>query len=729
MRNPKAFSQNGLIYFCQHIFVYLKQYYKLSIPLIFCTLLIVACTATIPLITKMILDDALPNRDIHLFFVLLGILIVELLFISIASVASNALQASLGVKISSDLRMKMFKQIHHLSHSNYRTNTPGDLLQRFGENLGMITHVLTQVFWIFAGRSLFTITATVILLFLNWQLALIVFLSMALFFYAANRFSVLAEQQLGSKESEEAKLFDLTREDIYGHATVTLLRLKRYRVKRFSEQLLKFEKKGILYNLLISLTNTTIATSMILLRLIVIVLGSYWVFNGHFSLGSFFGFLTLYLTFTSAISAAAEAYPTLIQGANGMARVRELIDFPVSKEREKQLPDLDRFTHTIRFNDVNFAYTHNYHTGLHNINFEIVSGESVGIIGASGSGKSTLLSLLLRQEMPDTGRIEIDGKNIWEHSAISLLNQMGVVSRNPGIFQMSIFDNIRMGKLNATREEVIAAAKMAEIHNEIVALPNSYRTLVTQGGESFSAGQVQRIVLARALLSNPAILVLDEATSALDIHNQEAVHETLRRQAKDRTTVMVTHHLKEVIELEKIILIDKGEIVEVGNHDALIKAKGKYYQLWEKQSGVDIETNRAKIKLKWLRRISLFEKFDDKTLRFCVEQFMIEEVTPDQLVFEENTIGNKFYIIVTGSVLISKLTENGQRKEIAILEDGDFFGEIALLHSVPRTARATTIDNCCFLVLRKEQFSAVFDKLPEHIQEELNKVAQDRLGS
>jgi ATP-binding cassette, subfamily B, bacterial len=717
----------GVWFFYKKMFRYLKKYPQWSIPLTIITVIMVLYSASIPLITRAIFDDALTRKDTNLFLILLSILIFGFFLLAILWVTKDILQALLGVRLANHFRGEMFKKIHELSQINYRRNMPGNLLHRF-ENYALMTYVLTQTFWSAIRSSSLVIIAASIMIYLNWAISILVFIIMPLTFFSANRLSKLAENRSVTREKEDAGLFHMVREDIDFHSFLPILRLKKHRITQFKQQMMEFEKKDTLYNTFLLFTNTSISSGVVLLQLLIIVFGSYGVFTGSLSFGAFVAYLTIYTAFSYAVNNLGEYYPVLTRASHLLFKIEELLEFP-TENQQKILPDLPRLTNSIRFDQVCFAYTED-HQVLKNMEFEILAGESVAIIGASGSGKSTLLDLLLRQEKPGLGKIELDGKDIWLHSQESLYSQIGIVPRRPGLFLMSIRDNIRMGKLDATLSEIIEAAKAAEIHDEIMMLPDGYDTLLVFGGSNLSSGQMQRIVLARALVSNPAILVLDEATSALDAYNQEAISATLNKQAKHRTTIVVTHHLKEVTEFKKIIFLEKGQIVETGSHEELINKRGKYYQLWEKQSGVAISNDKRSIqvKLSWLRNIPIFEKLDDETLDFCVKKLSIQETPSDQVIFEQGSIGKKFYIIVNGRVAISKKISENEIKTVE-LEDGDFFGEIALLHSVPRTARATTLDACNFLVLHQTQFSEVLEKLPDHVRTELQKIASERLQS
>lgn len=728
--NKTSLRKSSFFYFYKTIFSYLKKYYKLSLPLAILTLIMTSYSAIIPLITKAIFDDALAHQDIHLFIILLGVLIFGLFFLITLWISTDLLASLIGVKITNDLRLRIFEKIHYLTMKNYRQNIPGNLLIR-SEYCIILNYVLTQVFWGSIGNLMFVILAGCIMLYLNWHISLLVFIITPLTFFVAHKISNIADHQSTVKEQDEAITLSMMKEDIDSHALITLLRLKRYRIKQFEKMLHSFEKTDFLYNTFLLLTNTSIVTGIVFLQLLIIALGSYWVFIGTLTIGSFIAFLTIFSIFSYSMNALGQYYPALIKASHGLASIQELLEFSTNYEQKKLLPDLNPLTSNIQFSHVNFSYLSGQ-TILNDITFEILTGESVAIIGVSGSGKSTVLDLLLRQEIPDSGTIKFDGKNIWNYSEYSYLSKFGIVPRLPFLFLMSISDNIRMGKLDATQEEIIAAAKSAEIHDEIIKLPEGYNTLVLEGGSNLSTGQIQRIVLARALVGNPSILILDEATSALDENNQKAIHATILKQASSRTTVMVTHRLKEAKTFKKIIFLDKGRIIETGNHNELMKTKGAYYKLWQKQSGVIIsdDMTHVAIKTSWIKKIPLFKNISHELLNTLVDKFMVEVVPTNQIVFEEGSMGEKFYIIVKGTVAILKHdSKTNQEKSIAVLEDGDFFGEIALLHTVARTASVKTLGNCVFLVLHQSQFANLINKLPIKTRKKLQQTARERLNT
>jgi ATP-binding cassette subfamily B protein len=273
-----------------------------------------------------------------------------------------------------------------------------------------------------------------------------------------------------------------------------------------------------------------------------------------------------------------------IQSAAAVRHVQEMLDEPTRGADRPGAPDLPRITHDITFDRVTFQYEGSLTPVLDNLSLKLDVGKSIAIVGPSGSGKSTLLNLILRLYVPDEGRVTIDGVDIRRVTLESLRRSMAVVFQENMLFNMSIRENIRLGKQGATDEEVVAAARKAEIHRHIVSLPQKYDTPVGERGDTLSGGQRQRIAIARAIIRNPSVLLLDEATSALDQTTEAAINRTLLKVAKGRTMIWSTHRLASVVEMDEIIVLSGGQVIERGSHAKLLAANGVYRRLWDDQT-------------------------------------------------------------------------------------------------------------------------------------------------
>jgi ATP-binding cassette subfamily B protein len=272
-----------------------------------------------------------------------------------------------------------------------------------------------------------------------------------------------------------------------------------------------------------------------------------------------------------------------IQAAAATRHMQEMLDEPARGADRAGAPDMPRITHDITFDRVSFAYEGAEKPVIDNLSLKIPVGRSIAVVGPSGSGKSTLLNLILRLYTPTEGRVTIDGVDIRKVTRDSLRSSMAVVFQENMLFNMSLRENIRLGKEGATDEEVEEAARRAEIHNFIMSLPEGYDTIVGERGDTLSGGQRQRIAIARAIVRNPSVLLLDEATSALDQTTEAAINRTLLELAKGRTMIFSTHRLTSVVDMDEIIVVAGGRVVERGSHAQLLADEGAYAKLWEDQ--------------------------------------------------------------------------------------------------------------------------------------------------
>jgi ATP-binding cassette subfamily B protein len=282
------------------------------------------------------------------------------------------------------------------------------------------------------------------------------------------------------------------------------------------------------------------------------------------------------------------------------------------------------------------------------------------------------------------------------------------------LFNTSVRENVRMGRRDATDAEIETAARAAEVHDLIQDLPKGYDTVVGERGGRLSGGMRQRLAIARALLRDPMILLLDEPTSALDPRTEVAVNATLRRAARGRTMVFVTHRLSSVTDFDRVFVLDRGQLVEEGTHRELIEREGVYYRLWQYQTGAfrDDDLLDAGGVVERMRAIPMFKRLAPEVLESFAGHFTTEQYDADETIFEEGESGEKLYLIVRGRVEILRIGPTGEEQRLADLRDGDYFGELAFYRDVPRSATARTRADCLFLVLdRKDILKNVADIL------------------
>jgi ATP-binding cassette subfamily B protein len=333
----------------------------------------------------------------------------------------------------------------------------------------------------------------------------------------------------------------------------------------------------------------------------------------------------------------------------------------------------------------------------------------VALVGPSGCGKSTLLNLIIRFYDPQTGRVTLDGVDLRHATIESLRGQMGIVFQENVLFNISIRENIRLGKLDASDAEVEAAAKAAEIHDLIESLPQGYDTVVGERGSRLSGGQRQRMGIARAIIRDPAILLLDEATSALDPSTEAAINETLGRLAHGRTTISVTHRLSSVVNVDHIYVLERGTLVEQGTHDELVRQGGLYAQLWREQGGVG---GGDGVEIASLKTVPMLSQLPEDLLGSLARRLTVERYPAGEIIVRRGDAGDRLYILHRGQVEVFAANPDARQRPLAVLREGDHFGEIALLYDVPRTAAVRASTPVELYSLQRNDFDALLASVP-----------------
>ena len=364
---------------------------------------------------------------------------------------------------------------------------------------------------------------------------------------------------------------------------------------------------------------------IMLLQVAILAIGAYMASAGQLTVGVLASFQALFLSLSYSMASVTQYVPALVEAFGGLRRVEELFA-QQPRVRDIGATPVPRFSWEIRFENVGFGYAQE-RRNLESLSISIPQGEYVAVVGSSGSGKSTILSLLMRLYYPDEGSVTIDGIDIRHVPLSGLRQQFGYVPQESFLFDISIRENIRLGKPSASQEEVERAARAAEVHDFIVQLPKGYDTSAGERGNRLSGGQRQRVALARAIVRNPAVLVLDEATSALDPGTEAAILDTLQRLRAGRTIISVTHRLSSVMNADRILVLDQGTLYEQGTHQELLAGHGLYRRMWDRQAGFKLDQARhqAEISLDRLRRVPVFYDMAGELLAEAVTLFRTEE--------------------------------------------------------------------------------------------------------
>ena len=562
---------------------YLANYKKLLLFVGFGVLVETLFNVFMPLSLKFLIDDALGEEDFQALYKILGVLAAAGIVTSIIAVWYERWDARLAACLISDVRTRLFEHVQNLPSAYFARTKRGEILSRFSIDLSAFEGSIKSFANSAALPFLELIAGIILMLFLNWQLAVISLLVFPITLIGPRILTPKAVQANYEQKLHESALLGTVQENVAAQAVVKAFNLQRRALGWFTMRNNDVRTKAASAMFLSTMVERTVTIAVLLLHLVVLAIGAYLATKGQITIGTFVTFESAFWEVSYNIAHLMHFIPVSIQSAAAVRHIQELLDEPSRGADRPGAPDLPRITNDITFDRVTFQYEGSTTPVLDNLSLKLDVGKSIAIVGPSGSGKSTLLNLVLRLYVPDEGRVAIDGVDIRKVTRESLRRSMAVVFQENMLFNMSIKENIRLGKEGASDEEVVEAAKKAEIHRYIMSLPQKYDTSVGERGDTLSGGQRQRIAIARAIIRNPSVLLLDEATSALDQTTEAAINRTLLKVAEGRTMIWSTHRLTSVVDMDEIIVISGGKAIERGSHAELLAKNGAYRKLWDDQ--------------------------------------------------------------------------------------------------------------------------------------------------
>ena len=511
-------------------------------------------------------------------------IIIKSLFVFLvqktAQFGQDVFIAKPSLEISEVMRGNLFSRIQKIKMNSVENISAGDITYRLTEDADRVSEVIYKTAQDTIPCTLQLLAVIIYMFYLDWSLTVSTFVLAPLIILSVNSFG--RRVLIASEKSQEStsNLAGLIGESINGMSTIRAFAAENWIEKRFYKRLSTNKKAKYKTLKLLAFQHPVVGFVEAFGILAILGLGAARINLGLLTSEEFSSFFAAILMLIDPISHVSTNFNDYKQAEASIKRLKNINQEPVEDEKEN-LRKISNFEGKISFKKVNFAYKKDNQV-LKNINLEIKRGEVTAFVGASGAGKSTMLALILKFITPNNGDIFIDDKNLKILNTKDIRKNIALVQQQPFLFSGTIIDVIRMGR-NFTKEEVIESARKANAHNFIQKLPEKYETEITERGSNFSGGQIQRIAIARAILGNPSILLLDEATSALDAESESEVQKGLNRAMKDRTVIVIAHRLATTQEANKIVVFDKGEIIEVGKHIDLINKPGIYKELCEKQ--------------------------------------------------------------------------------------------------------------------------------------------------
>lgn len=572
----------------KRLMTYIKHYRFQFVISITSVILIAGLAAVRPVLLRKIVDDYIIHKNslqlLNFSLIMLGVLLLEVLFQFLFIYFTNWL----GQHIIKDIRAQLFKRMLGFNMQYFNTTPVGKMVTRVVSDIETIASIFGQGLFMIISDLLKIVVLIVVMFWINWHLALIVSAILPIIIYATKIFQIKIKATFQDVRTQVANLNSFVQERIAGMKIVQLFTREKIEYDKFVKINDKHKKANVrtvwYYSIFFPIVEIL---SSLTLGVVVWYGGLKAAVDGAASFGEITSFIMITSMLFRPLRQIADKFNSLQMGMVASERVFNLLDDD-AEEIDVGTLIAQNLKGNIEFKNVEFSYLKDEPV-LKGISFEVKQGETVAVVGSTGAGKSTIINLLNRFYIINSGRITIDGININQFTLHSLRDQIGVVLQDVFLFSDSIFNNITLNNVSISLEEVKEAAKKIGIHEFIMSLPGGYHYNVKERGSMLSSGQRQLIAFLRVYVSKPAILVLDEATSSIDAQSEKLIQRATNTITKNRTSIIIAHRLATIKKADNIIVMEKGNIVEQGTHNELLRLKGYYSRLYE----IQFETAKA----------------------------------------------------------------------------------------------------------------------------------------
>ena len=566
------------------ILSYFIPYWKRMLLVIGCIIVTSILGLVPPILIKNIIDKALPQQDLKLLSLFIVVSIAVIIILGLLQVAQSYISVWISKHIMVTMKNQMYSHLQRMSLNFYSSTKPGEITTRLTSDIEGIQDIFNTTV-VNALSSIFVLISTaIVLVTMNWKLAIVGMIIIPTFIFPTRKVGKL-KWQIATKSQE--KISDLNQiiqetTSISGAVLTKIFTKEKLEYEKFEHTNVEVASLQIRETIIGRWFRMTITTFISIGPMLIYFYGGYLYIQGEITIGSIIAFVALLGRLYAPVSQLSNIHIDATRSLALFKRIFDYFDQKEENEDKQNAINLETIKGKVDFENVNFSYNSEVKV-LEDISFSVEPGTMVALVGPSGAGKTTITNVIPRLYDVLDGSIKIDDHDIRDVTLESLRKQIGIVMQEPYLFNDTLEENLKYGKCDATEEEIIKACKDAYIHDFIMTLPDNYKTVVGNRGIKLSGGEKQRVSIARVILKNPRIIILDEATSSLDSVSELYIQKAMGPLLKDRTSFVIAHRLSTVLASNQILVIEKGKIVERGNHEELIMQDGLYGHIYNTQ--------------------------------------------------------------------------------------------------------------------------------------------------